>query len=124
MRRALLMMSILLSTGCQIDPYTHEPTWSERNWYQIGADDAMAGGMPKSAQRLSREYDDPRVDIADYKKGYARGQQRLCQDDFVYVWGLSGKEFPGACENLKETSPLRARWKEGYTGASENSLLN
>lgn len=124
MRRAILLISILLSSGCQIDPYTHEPTWGDRNWYQTGMDDAMSGGLPKSVQRLTLEYDDQRVDNAEYKRGYLRGQQRLCQDDFVYVWGLSGKSFPAACENLNETPQLRARWQEGDTGAGEDSILN
>ena len=124
MRLALLFISILLCTGCQIDPYTHAPTWGDRNWYQIGADDAMSGGSPKTAQRLALDYDDARINMKDYKKGYLRGQQRLCQDDFVYLLGLSGKSFPAACENLSETPQLRARWQAGDTRASEESILN
>lgn len=124
MRRVLVIMGIVLSTGCQIDPYTHAPTWSERNWYQIGVDDAMSGSTSKQRQRLALEYDDQKIDMVAYKKGYQRGQQRFCQDDFLYVWGLSGKSFPATCENLEETQQLRARWKVGDTGATEDSILN
>lgn len=124
MRQVLVILGILLMTGCQIDPYTHAPTWSDRNWYEIGVDDAMSGSLAKDRQRLALEYDDAHIDIAAYKKGYQRGQQRFCQDDFLYVWGLSGRSFPATCENLEQTPQLRARWKQGDTGASEDSILN
>lgn len=124
MRRLLVIVGMIVSTGCQIAPYTHAPTWGERNWYQIGVDDAMSGGLAKDQSRLTLEYDDAQVDVAAYKKGYVRGQQRLCQDDFLYVWGLSGRNFPSACENLEHTPQLRARWQDGDTGAAENSRLN
>ncbi|NBD00448.1 DUF2799 domain-containing protein [Atlantibacter hermannii] len=124
MRQIMVFFGILFATGCQIDPYTHAPTWSERNWYEIGVDDAMSGGPAKDRQRLLQDYDDARIDMTAYQKGYLRGQQRLCQDDFLYVWGLSGRSFPATCENLEQSSQLRARWKEGDTGASEDSILN
>ena len=124
MRHALVIFVILFITGCQIDPYTHAPTWSDRNWYEIGVDDAMSGATEKDRQRLSLEYDDAHIDIAAYQKGYQRGQQRFCQDDFLYIWGLSGRSFPATCENLEQTSQLRAHWQKGDTGASEDSILN
>ncbi|VED34319.1 putative lipoprotein [Escherichia coli] len=32
----------LLVSGCQIDPYTHAPTLTSTDWYDVGMEDAIS----------------------------------------------------------------------------------
>ena len=43
MKQLISTLLILLLSGCQIDPYTHAPTWTGTDWYDAGIRDAISG---------------------------------------------------------------------------------
>lgn len=94
MKQLISILFLLLLSGCQIDPYTHAPTWTGTDWYDAGIQDAISGYAVKDNETLADNFNDPEVDRTKYLKGYAEGQRKICQQDFVYARGLAGKTFP------------------------------
>ncbi|MBN6043211.1 DUF2799 domain-containing protein [Citrobacter sp. ku-bf4] len=109
---------IFLLSGCQIDPYTHAPTWTSTNWYDAGIEDAISGVAVKDDETLADSFNDPEVDRAQYLKGYAEGQRKTCQQNFAYARGVTGKTFPASCDTVENASQLREAWQQG---ADENA---
>lgn len=72
---ALVLLAILL-TGCQINPYTFQPTWTGTSWFTAGKEDAMNGVSIKSNETLADNFNDPDVDRSEYLRGYADGQKK------------------------------------------------
>lgn len=101
MRLTVIPLLGLLLTACQIDPYTHQPHWTGTDWYGAGKEDAMDGVAVKSRETLAANFNDPKVDRPAYLKGYKEGQKKICQENFVYAWGLAGRIFPPAVIPLK-----------------------
>ncbi len=94
MKQLISTLFLLLLSGCQINPYTHAPTWTGTAWYDAGIQDAISGYAVKDNETLADNYNDPEVNRTEYLKGYAEGQRKICQPDFVYARGLTGKTFP------------------------------
>ncbi|MBW8957413.1 DUF2799 domain-containing protein [Escherichia coli] len=90
MKKFIAPLLALLVSGCQIDPYTHAPTLTSTDWYDVGMEDAISGSAIKDDDAFS----DSQADRGLYLKGYAEGQKKTCQTDFTYARGLSGKSFP------------------------------
>lgn len=64
MKQLISTLLILLLSGCQIDPYTHAPTWTGTDWYDAGIRDAISGYAVKDDEILADNYNDPEVDLA------------------------------------------------------------
>jgi len=120
---ALALLAILL-TGCQINPYTFQPTWTGTSWFTAGKEDAMNGVSIKSNETLADNFNDPDVDRSEYLRGYADGQKKVCTEDFVYAWGLSGKIFPASCDMAENADLLRKSWQKGMDEGMRGSRLN
>ncbi len=43
MKKFIAPLLALLVSGCQIDPYTHAPTLTSTDWYDVGMEDAISG---------------------------------------------------------------------------------
>ncbi len=41
MKKFIAPLLALLVSGCQIDPYTHAPTLTSTDWYDVGMEDAI-----------------------------------------------------------------------------------
>ena len=58
MKKFIAPLLALLVSGCQIDPYTHAPTLTSTDWYDVGMEDAISGSaikdMPKDKRKLAR----------------------------------------------------------------------
>lgn len=52
MKQLISILFLLLLSGCQIDPYTHAPTWTGTDWYDAGIQDAISGYALKIMKRL------------------------------------------------------------------------
>lgn len=87
----------LLVSGCQIDPYTHAPTLTSTDWYDVGMEDAISGSAIKDDDTFS----DSQADRGLYLKGYAEGQKKTCQTDFTYARDFLVKAFLPAAIMLK-----------------------
>ena len=109
MKKFIAPLLALLVSGCQIDPYTHAPTLTSTDWYDVGMEDAISGSAIKDDDAFS----DSQADRGLYLKGYAEGQKKTCQTDFTYARGLSGKSFPASCNNVENASQLHEVWQKG-----------
>lgn len=124
MRPIVISLLGLLLTACQIDPYTHQPDWTGTDWYDAGKEDALGGVAVKSSESLAANFNDPKVDRAAYLKGYKEGQEKICQENFVYAWGLAGKIFPASCDTADNATQLRTAWQQGMDEGTKASRLN
>ena len=124
MKQLISILFLLLLSGCQIDPYTHAPTWTGTDWYDAGIQDAISGYAVKDNETLADNYNDRNVDRTEYLKGYAEGQRKTCQQDFVYARGLTGKTFPPSCDTVENATKLRASWQKGMDESMRSSRLN
>jgi len=124
MRLIVTFLLCLFLTACQIDPYTHQPHWTGTDWYDAGKEDAMNGVAIKSNETLAANFNDPKVDRPDYLSGYKDGQQKICQENFVYAWGLAGRIFPASCDTAENATPLRKAWQQGMDEGTKASRLN
>ena len=77
MKQLISILFLLLLSGCQIDPYTHAPTWTGTDWYDAGIQDAISGYAVKDNETLADNFNDPEVDRTKYLKGYAEGQRKI-----------------------------------------------
>ena len=111
MKKFIAPLLALLVSGCQIDPYTHAPTLTSTDWYDVGMEDAIS-------------FSDSQADRGLYLKGYAEGQKKTCQTDFTYARGLSGKSFPASCNNVENTSQLHEVWRKGADENASTIRLN
>ena len=122
--RLCSLLFVLLLAGCQVDPYTHAPTPGATDWYQAGFEDAMSGAKIKSDETLSANFNDVKVNRPDYLKGYANGQQKICQRELLYAWGLAGKIFPAGCDSVADATALRQQWQKGMDEGAKAARLN
>ena len=120
MMRIVGIAVIFLLSGCQIDPYTHAPTWTSTDWYDVGMEDAISGSTIKDDDAFS----DSQADRGLYLKGYAEGQKKTCQTDVTYARGLSGKSFPASCNNVENASQLHEVWQKGADENASTIRLN
>ena len=124
MRLIVTPLLCLFLTACQIDPYTHQPHWTGTDWYDAGKEDAMNGVGVKSNETLAANFNDPKVDRPDYLSGYKDGQQKICQENFVYAWGLAGRIFPASCDTAENATTLRTAWQVGMNEGTKANRLN
>lgn len=57
MKKFIAPLLALLVSGCQIDPYTHAPTLTSTDWYDVGMEDAISGSAikdDKDKRKLAR----------------------------------------------------------------------
>lgn len=114
----------LLLTACQVDPYTHQPTWTGTDWFSAGKEDAMNGAAVKSDESLAKALNDTKIDRSAYLRGYKEGQEKICRQDFLYAWGMAGKIFPASCDTAENSATLRHSWQEGMEEGTRSSRLN
>ncbi len=124
MRLIVTPLLCLFLTACLIDPYTHQPHWTGTDWYDAGKEDAMNGVGVKSNETLAANFNDPKVDRPDYLSGYKDGQQKICQENFVYAWGLAGRIFPASCDTAENATTLRTAWQQGMNEGTKANRLN
>lgn len=124
MKQLIGTLFLLLLSGCQIDPYTHAPTWTGTAWYDAGIQDAISGYAVKDNETLADNYNDPEVDRTEYLKGYAEGQRKICQPDFVYARGLTGKTFPPSCDTVENIDQLHSASAKGANEGATSIRLN
>jgi hypothetical protein len=122
-RISLLLLSLCLA-GCQINPYTFGPEPAPTDWYQAGQDDAMAGYTIQNDEGLGYRHGDHHVDRQEWLRGYAKGQSRICNNDYLQLAGESGKRFPPGCENLSNSPALKASWQKASDAGLRASILN
>lgn len=83
MKKFIAPLLALLVSGCQIDPYTHAPTLTSTDWYDVGMEDAISGSAIKDDDAFS----DSQADRGLYLKGYAEGQKENLPDRFYLCPG-------------------------------------
>ncbi|EKO4985617.1 hypothetical protein P0L44_004264 [Escherichia coli] len=54
MKKFIAPLLALLVSGCQIDPYTHAPTLTSTDWYDVGMEDAISGSAIKDDDVMRR----------------------------------------------------------------------
>jgi len=84
----------------------------------------MNGVAVKSNESLAANFNDPKVDRRAYLSGYKDGQEKICQENFVYAWGLAGRIFPASCDTAENATALRTAWKQGMDEGTKASRLN
>jgi Protein of unknown function (DUF2799). len=124
MRPFPLALLVLLLSGCQINPYTFQPKWTGTDWFTLGKEDAMNGISVKDNQTLADNYHGQEVDRGEYRRGYADGQKKVCEEGFIHAWGLAGKSFPASCESTENVVKLREAWQQGMNESMSASRLN
>lgn len=124
MRPFPLALLVLLLSGCQINPYTFQPNWTGTDWFTLGKEDAMNGISVKDNHTLADNYHGQEVDRGEYRRGYADGQKKVCEEGFIHAWGLAGKSFPASCESTENVVKLREAWQQGMNESMSASRLN
>ncbi len=122
-RMSLLLLALCLS-GCEINPYTFGPQPAPTDWFQAGQDDALAGNTVQSDEVLGYRHGDHHVDRKEWRRGYVKGQERICNADYLQLAGENGKRFPPSCENLPNTARLKAGWQQASDAGLRASVLN
>lgn len=103
------------------ESYTHAPR-TGTDWYDAGIQDAISGYAVKDNETLADNFNDPEVDRTKYLKGYAEGQRKICQQDFVYARGLAGKTFPASCDTVENIDQLHDARKKGANSTASIRL--
>ena len=124
MRPLVFALLALLLTGCQINPYTFQPTWTGTSWFTAGKEDAMNGASVKSNETLADNFNDPDVNRSEYLRGYVDGQKKVCEEGFIHAWGLAGKSFPASCDTVENAAKLHTAWQQGMDESMRSSRLN
>lgn len=124
MRLAAVTLLVLMLTACYIDPYTHQPDWSDPDWFNIGKEDAISGAAAKRADDFAGESRHVQADRAEYLRGYAQGQKAICTENFVEALGYTGKRFPASCDTAEDTDRLQALWLQGMKAGESTTRLN
>ena len=124
MRTIAISLLCLLLAACQVDPYTHQPDWTGTDWFDAGKEDALSGAAIKSNETLADTYHDSEVDRSRYLKGYKTGQEKICREDLLFAWGMSGKIFPVSCDTVENNKELRQAWQQGMDEGTQSSRLN
>lgn len=114
----------LFLCGCQVDPYTHSPTWTGTDWYDAGMEDALAGFAAKDNETLAQTYNDRAVNRSYYLRGYSEGQRKTCEPGLMFARGISGKTFPASCENVENVKELHEKWQAGADENANSTRLN
>ncbi|WP_083967898.1 DUF2799 domain-containing protein [Buttiauxella brennerae] len=122
--RYIALIPILFLSACYVDPYTHAPTPEPTDWYQAGWDDAMSGQPVRSNLVIAYLHNDEKVDREEWLKGYAVGQQRICDPKFLTILGESGKSFPASCESLPDVAQRRAQWEKASNTGLQASFMH
>lgn len=78
MKHFIAPLLALVVSGCQIDPYTHAPTLTSTDWYDVGMEDAISGVAIKNDDA----FNDSQADRGIYLKGYAEGQKENLRGRF------------------------------------------
>ena len=97
MKKFIAPLLALLVSGCQIDPYTHAPTLTSTDWYDVGMEDAISGSAIKDDDAFS----DSQADRGLYLKGYAEGQRKLARPILLMPGDFLVKAFLPAAIMLK-----------------------
>ncbi|RPH24179.1 DUF2799 domain-containing protein [Buttiauxella warmboldiae] len=121
--RYVALLPLLLLCACYVDPYTHAPAAAPTDWYQAGWNDAMSGHPIRSNLVIAHMHNDENVDREEWLKGYAEGQQRICDPQLLLLLGQSGKSFPASCETLPDVSKRRTQWEKGNHEEFQRSFL-
>ncbi len=122
--RYIALIPFLFLSACYVDPYTHAPTPEPTDWYQAGWDDAMSGQPVRSNLVIAYLHNDEKVDREEWLKGYAVGQQRICDPKFLTILGESGKSFPASCESLPDVAQRRAQWEKASNTGLQASFMH
>ncbi len=91
----------LFLCGCQVDPYTHSPTWTGTDWYDAGMEDALAGFAAKDNETLAQTYNDRAVNRSYYLRGYSEGQRKTCEPGLMFARGFLVRLFLPVVKMLK-----------------------
>lgn len=121
MKQLISILFLLLLSGCQMNP-TPMPLRTGTDWYDAGIQDAISGYAVKDNETLADNFNDPEVDRTKYLKGYAEGQRKICQQDFVYARGLAGKTFPQVVIRSKILTSYTMHGKRANEGAASIRL--
>ena len=122
--RYVALLPVLFLSACSIDPYTFAPTPAPTDWHQAGWDDAMAGEPIHSNPVIAHMHNDENVNREEWLKGYAEGQQRICDPKFLMVLGKNGKSFPASCESLPDVASRRAQWEKASNAGIQESFMH
>ena len=79
MKKFIAPLLALLVSGCQIDPYTHAPTLTSTDWYDVGMEDAISGSAIKDDDAFS----DSQADRGLYLKRKLARPILLMPGDFL-----------------------------------------
>lgn len=75
MKKFIAPLLALLVSGCQIDPYTHAPTLTSTDWYDVGMEDAISGSAIKDDDAFS---DSRRIAVYTLKD-MPKGKRKLAR---------------------------------------------
>lgn len=70
----------------------------------------MNGLLVKDNQMLVDSFNDLQVDCSEYFCGYVDGQKKVCEEGFIYVWGVVGKFFLVSCDIVENVVKLYELW--------------
>jgi hypothetical protein len=97
MKKFIAPLLALLVSGCQIDPYTHAPTLTSTDWYDVGMEDAISGSAIKDDDAFS----DSQADRGLYLKDMPKDKRKLARPILLMPEDFPVKAFLPAATMLK-----------------------
>lgn len=110
MKKFIAPLLALLVSGCQIDPYTHAPTLTSTDWYDVGMEDAISGSAIKDDDAFS----DSQADRGLYTlKDMPKDKRKLARPILLMPGDFPVKAFLPAATMLKMPANCMKYGKKG-----------
>ncbi len=109
MKKFIAPLLALLVSGCQIDPYTHAPTLTSTDWYDVGMEDAISGSAIKDDDAFS----DSQADAVYTLKDMPKDKRKLARPILLMPGDFPVKAFLPAATMLKMPANCMKYGKKG-----------
>lgn len=114
MKTLILLAVVTLLSGCAIDPISQSD-----NWHQVGYQDGARGFNARSYSQLGHI---SATQQTEYDQGYNEGIRYYCNPNFAYQIGLSGQEYLGVCDGMKQGQKFRMEWQRGWNAYQSSAM--
>ncbi|CAH0541120.1 DUF2799 domain-containing protein [Vibrio marisflavi] len=114
MKSFIFLFVVVLLSGCVSGLGA-----SSDDWHQIGYQDGARGFNPRSYSQLGHINASEQT---EYDEGYNEGIKYYCNPDYAYQIGLSGQDYLGVCDGMKQGQRFRMEWQRGWNAYQSSAM--
>ncbi len=107
-------MAVLVLSGC-----ASGVTSQNQNWQKVGYQDGARGFAARSYTQLGHI---SAAQQSEYDEGYNEGVRHYCNPTFAYQIGLSGQDYLGVCDGMKQGQKFRMEWQRGWNAYQSSAM--